>query len=142
VPARALTDETLGAWVVKVDPSRRQGDVDDVLTGASAWCVRPTYRTGLVTAGEPVLLWLSGGDAGFHAQGRTTGPAYDDGGRRAVPVEVRPLDPLVLRTALRAHPVLAGIEVLTMPAGSNPSYLSREQLRALRDGWSQVTVDR
>ena len=38
----------------------------------------------------------------------------------------------VLRAELLLDPVLATAEVVRMPAGSNPSYLDREQYAALR----------
>ncbi len=38
----------------------------------------------------------------------------------------------VLRAELLLDPVLATAEVMRMPAGSNPSYLDREQYAALR----------
>jgi hypothetical protein len=37
------------------------------------------------------------------------------------------------RSDLLAHPTLANAEVLRMPAGSNPSYLTPQQWSALRD---------
>ena len=33
---------------------------------------------------------------------------------------------------------LSGMEVLRMPAGSNPSYLTAEEVNQLRAGWPQV----
>ena len=112
----------------------------------STWCVRPGYRADLVEPGQPVLLWVSGRSArtpaGIHAQGVTLGRADRTTGRLAVPMTFEPVSPPVLRADLLEHPVLACIEVVRMAAGSNPSYLTREQLRALRHGWPQVTVGR
>ncbi|WP_210439559.1 hypothetical protein [Nocardioides xinjiangensis] len=132
-PARALTVDTLGAWLVKASgaaPSTRS----HVLGGfaqADTWCVRPTYRTDLVAAGQRVLLWVSGSEAdlpaGIHAHGRTTGPAREG----VMPVELTPLGVPVLRTELVGHPRLGAMEVLRMPAGSNPSYVTPEQLDLL-----------
>ncbi|WP_460486371.1 hypothetical protein [Barrientosiimonas humi] len=79
-------------------------------------------------AGQPALLWVSGKapglPSGIYAHGRTTGVA--EGG--VIPVELAPLTPPLLRSELLGHPVLGGMEVLRMPAGSNPSYVTREQL--------------
>ena len=141
-----LTPATLGAWLVKVDP--RSSDVasmaGDDFASVVTRCVRPTYRTELVEAGQPVLLWISGRDpahpAGLHAQGRTTGPVDQLGPDHVLPVSLSALEHPVPRDELRAHPLLVRLEVLTMPAGSNPSYVTREQLDALREGWPQVTV--
>ena len=80
---RALSTDSLGAWLVKASgaaPSTRE-HVRAGFAGVETWCVRPTYRTDLVAAGQPVLLWVSGSEpglpAGIHAHGRTTGPARD-----------------------------------------------------------------
>lgn len=107
-------------------------------------CVRPSYRTVLVAPGQPVLLWISGRDrahpAGVYAEGRTTGPARDEGDDLVLPVSLTPLEAPVPRAELLTHPLLAHLEVIRMPAGSNPSYVTKEQLEALRAGWPQVTM--
>ena len=107
-------------------------------------CVRPSYRTSLVAPGQPVLLWVSGRDrshpAGVYAEGRTTGVVRQDGEDLVMPVSLGALEVPVPRVELLAHPLLAQLEVLRMPAGSNPSYVTQEQLEALRAGWPQVTV--
>ena len=123
--------------------------VDDLLasgfTAVATRCVRRSYRTDLIAPGQPVLLWLSGGDrrhpAGLYAQGRTRGPAtLDDEGEPVMPVRLAALERPVLRHELLEHTELSRAEVIRMPAGSNPSYLSVGQLEALREGWPQVTV--
>ena len=76
---RALTRESLGAWLVKV--SSATGSLEALVasgfSGSFTWCVRPTYRADLVEPGQPVVLWVSGrgprAPAGLHAHGRTTG---------------------------------------------------------------------
>lgn len=139
--ARAVTSEDLGAWLVKANPALT--DVPAMLrTGFATverWCVRPSYRTALVVPGTPVLLWVSGGSgevpSGVYAQGEVTAPVRprEDGAETDdLPLRLRPLDPPVPRDRLAADPDLAGLEVLRSPWGSNPSYLSREQLAALR----------
>lgn len=78
-PARAVGVDDLGAWLFKArgaEPSTwahvRSGFVE-----VGTWCVRPSYRTDLVQAGHPVLLWVSGNrqdlPAGIHAAGVATG---------------------------------------------------------------------
>jgi hypothetical protein len=133
VPDRALSNDSLGAWLVKATgaaPSTRE-HVRAGFTGVETWCARPTYRTDLVAAGQPVLLWVSGSEpglpAGIHAHGRTTGPARDG----VMPMVLVPLDQPLLRSELVGHPDLAGLEVLRMPAGSNPSYVTPGQLEVL-----------
>jgi len=57
-----------------------------------------------------------------------------------MPVKLKPLDPPILRSELLQHPVLSQMEVITMAAGSNPSFLTRDQLAELRSSWPHVTV--
>ncbi len=136
---RALTEETLGAWLVKAAPSGLP--MTEVMrtrfATVTSRCVRPSYRTALVREGQPVLLWLSGRDpdhpAGIHAHGLTTGPASDE-----MPVRLVPVDPVVTRQQVLAVPGLAAAEVLRMPAGSNPSYLDVDQYLALLEAFPQL----
>jgi hypothetical protein len=141
---QAVTAGTLGAWLLKADPAG--GAVDrmaanayrDVLTR----CVRPSYRAALVAPGQPVLLWVSGRDprypSGIHAAGHTTGPVEDSHDGPVMPVRLDAVTPYVPRAALLADPRLAGIEVLRMAAGSNPSYLDAVQYAALCELFPQV----
>ena len=133
VPSRALTLETLGAWLLKATgatPSTR-AHVQARFTGVDTWCVQPTYRTELVEADQPVLLWVSGKaphlPAGIYAHGRTTGVAADG----VVPLALSSLSAPLLRSELVGRPELERMEVLRMPAGSNPSYVTPEQLQVL-----------
>ncbi|MGY1828193.1 hypothetical protein [Blastococcus sp. SYSU DS0541] len=97
-----------------------------------ARCVRRSYRLDLVAAGQPVLLWVSGrGSPGVHAIGRVTGPVGENADGPVVPVRLLRLDLPVGRAELRADPAFTGAEVLRMPAGSNPSWLSAAQLSAV-----------
>ena len=102
-------------------------------------CVRRSYRLELMAAGQPVLLWLSGREQpGVHAVGILTGPATADADGPVVPVRLARLAQPVDRAELLADPVARAAEVLRMPAGSNPSWLSRPQFDAVlarvRDG--------
>ena len=126
---RALTADTLGAWLFKATGSEpaTQAHLRTGFADVRARCVRPTYRTDLVAAGQRVLLWVSGTGAGVHAHGHTTGPARDG----EVPLVLTPLDPPLLRSELVGHADLAGLEVLRMPAGSNPSFVTPAQLEVL-----------
>lgn len=97
-------------------------------------CVRASYRLELMAAGQPVLLWLSGRSRpGVHALGSLAGaPVHDvpDDGP-AVAVELTLLGDPVLRADLVADPIVREAEVLRMPAGSNPSWLSVDQFAAV-----------
>jgi hypothetical protein len=97
-------------------------------------CVRRSYRLDLMAAGQPCLLWLSGRDRpGVHAVGTLAGPPGRDADGPVVPVRLTLLPEPVDRAELLADPVARGAEVLRMPAGSNPSWLSREQFAAVLD---------
>jgi hypothetical protein len=101
-------------------------------------CVRASYRLGLMRPRDPCLLWVSGRDRpGVHAVGRLTdvpreGPAGPD-----VPVRFVRLEEHVARAELLADPAFAGAEVVRMPAGSNPSWLSAAQFAVVRARWAQ-----
>jgi hypothetical protein len=98
-------------------------------------CVRPSYRLRLMAAGQPCLLWLSGRNRpGVHALGVLAGsPDADADGQPAVAVRLTLLDEPVPRAELLADPVARQAEVLRMPAGSNPSWLSADQFAAVLD---------
>ncbi|WP_233491566.1 hypothetical protein [Blastococcus sp. TBT05-19] len=109
---------------------------------ASAWepgeelalhrCVRPSYRLGLMAAGRPCVLWVSGRDRpGVHALGTVSGEVEDRDGQPAVPVRLRLLAEPIDRSELLADPAFRDAEVLRMPAGSNPSWLSAGQYDAV-----------
>jgi hypothetical protein len=144
-PTRAVTEESLGAWLLKVDPTHApmaEWLSTDFATVTSR-CVRPTYRSRLVRDGHPVLLWVSGSDPAFppgiHAHGRATGPVRDDDESGPVmTVRLRTTEPVVPRAELLATPVLHDLEVLRMPAGSNPSFLDRDAWDVLREQFPQV----
>ena len=141
LPARALTPETLGAWLLKATgaTASTREHVQSGFAHAETWCVQPTYRTALVEPGQPVLLWVSGRDtahpAGIYARGRTTGVAADG----MVPIALSPLTAPLRRSELVVHPELASMEVLRVPAGSNPSYVTPAQLRVLVEMCPELT---
>ena len=96
-------------------------------------CLRRSYRLGLMRPGQPCLLWLSGRSRpGVHALGALAGPVADDAGP-AVAVRLTLLAEPLPRADLLAHPGTAGAEVLRMPAGSNPSWLSPAQFATVRE---------
>ena len=107
---RAITEDSLGAWLVKASPTSlpieelvRTG-FDDI----TSRCVRATYRTDLVREGQPVLLWVSGNDprhpAGIYASGHTTGPVDDAGSTPEMPVRLQAVRPAVPRKEIVDHP--------------------------------------
>jgi hypothetical protein len=116
-----LTVDDIACWVLKTsssEPFRREG----------TRCVRPSYRLGLMAAGQPCLLWRSGRHApGVHALGVLAGEVRIGDGGPVVPVRLTPLAEPVPRAELVADPVFREAEVVRMPAGSNPSWLSAAQ---------------
>ena len=95
-------------------------------------CVRPSYRLELMDAGQPCVLWLSGRQhPGVHALGALAGPPDAGAGGPVVPVRLTLLPLPVGRAELMADPAARDAEVLRMPAGSNPSWLSHPQFAAV-----------
>lgn len=143
-----LTAADVGCWVIKTSRPPEQ-ILDSWPRGSTrvvTRCVRRSYRLELMAPGQPCLLWLSGRrDPGVQAIGTLTGasrlpedpvPAADrtdDDPEPAVTVSLHLLQEPVERASLLADPLLAGSEVVRMPAGSNPSFLSPERLSALLD---------
>jgi hypothetical protein len=95
-------------------------------------CVRRSYRLDLLRPGQPCLLWVSGRTApGVHALGEVTAGTEERDGGPVVPVRLTRLPSLVARADLLADPAARDAEVLRMPAGSNPSWLSPDQYAAV-----------
>ncbi len=131
-----LTAEDVACWVLKstrppeeIDPGWAAPDVRDL-----SRCVRRSYRLDLMTAGQRCLLWVSGRDRpGVHALGVLAGGVDDRPDGPVVPVRLTLLPEPVPRADLLADPRMRAAEVLRMPAGSNPSWLSAEQFAAVLD---------
>ncbi|WP_345710670.1 hypothetical protein [Kineococcus glutinatus] len=130
-----LTRDDVACWVLKsalppaaVAPGWRPGAVVRLQR-----CVRRSYRLDLVRPGQPCLLWVSGRDRpGVHALGEVVGPAGTrEDGQPVLDVALRLLAAPVPRAQLLPHGGFRDAEVLRMPAGSNPSYLTPGQFAAL-----------
>ena len=131
-----LQPSDVAGWLLKstrapaeIDPGWAPGEERELTR-----CVRRSYRLDLVAPGQPVLLWVSGRVLpGVHAVGRVCGPvragSEDDG--PVLPVRLTALPEPVDRVELLADPDFRTAEVLRMPAGSNPSWLSAAQLGAV-----------
>ena len=142
--AERLTVGDVGCWVLK-SRTAPQDIASDWLPGTVqrlSRCLRRSYRLELMQPGQPCLLWLSGSvDPGVHAVGTLTdAPDVEDATgvhtagvlpEPAVSVALLRLVRPVPRRDLLSDHVLAGAEVLRMPAGSNPSYLDVERWSAL-----------
>ncbi len=129
-----MTADDVACWVLKttrppaaIDAGWRPGTALSLTR-----CVRRSYRLDLMAAGQPCLLWLSGRDRpGVHALGELTGSAEPDGESWVVPVRFTLLAEPVTRAELVVDPVVHEAEVIRMPAGSNPSWLSTDQFAAV-----------
>jgi hypothetical protein len=154
---RPLTVADVACWVLK----RRPGESDP----RAAWrdgaqvtgsCLFPTYRVELMAPGQRCLLWLSGrrdpgvvgvGTLADHPRPRDLGegppgpdPDGPDRARLYVAVDLHLLAAGIPRSELAEDPRFAGAEVLRMPAGSNPSFLTGEQLAAVEDRLSDADL--
>ena len=131
-----LQPSDVAGWLLKstrapaeIDPGWAPGEERELTR-----CVRRSYRLELVSPGQPVLLWVSGRvQPGVHAVGTVSGPVRPDDGDDGpvLPVRLTSLPDPVDRGELLADPGFRTAEVLRMPAGSNPSWLSAAQLRAV-----------
>jgi len=129
-----LTEDDVACWVLKttrppaaIDAGWRPGTARSLTR-----CVRRSYRLDLMAAGQPCLLWLSGREQpGVHALGELTGSAEPDGEGWVVPVRFTLLAEPVTRADLVVDPVVREAEVIRMPAGSNPSWLSAVHFAAV-----------
>ena len=121
-----LEPSDVAGWLLKstrapaeIDPGWAPGEERELTR-----CVRRSYRLELVSPGQPVLLWVSGRvRPGVHAVGTVCGAVRADDGDDG-PV-------LPVRLTSLADPGFRSAEVLRMPAGSNPSWLSATQLGAV-----------
>ena len=136
VATRAVSPTAVGAWVLKCNP--RLTDPATLATrGVDRWCVADNYRSRLMAAGQPVLLWVTGAcparyARGFWAGGSVTGQVHGGPDGYEVPLALRfwaaPVDAdAVLRT-----PGLDGLEVLRQPQMANPSFIDLQQWARLR----------
>jgi hypothetical protein len=120
----------VACWLIKTS-----GTPDGLDAGRDAVldrCLRRSYRLDLVRPGDDCLLWRSGAvDPGVCAVGTIAGEVAESGGGPVVAVRLRLLRSPVPRAELLADPGFRDAEVLRMPAGSNPSWLSARQFAAV-----------
>jgi hypothetical protein len=131
-----LTTGDVACWVFKssVAPDGLVPGWSPGESRALTRCVRPSYRLDLMAPGDPCLLWVSGrADPGVHALGTLVAPPHEAGEGPVVPLRLTLLVSPLPRAELLADAVLRGAEVLRMPAGSNPSWLSADQFARVRD---------
>jgi hypothetical protein len=178
---KAVTDENLGAWVVKCNPAK--WDLPGFIAAGGHvidnWSVRENYRSAMMEHGQRVLLWVMGStggamDRGFWGSGWITGPiepAYrtadddelideenyeahsadfwvnEDAASRVrfvAPMELTLWDEPVTETEMVTVSGLDQIEAIRSRQGSNPSWLSKDELALLEPllpAWQAVAPE-
>lgn len=140
---RAITEDNLGAWVIKCDPHVHP-HLRQILLGhephvVDRWCVADNYRSRMMQPGDRAIFWVSadGGTMtrGIRGVGWVTGEAHGE-----VQLHLPLLADVVSDEELRAGGV-DDLEVQRLAVGSNPSWVSKVQLRdieKLLDGWPEL----
>lgn len=139
---RQVSTGNIAAWLLKGNADH--ADLDGRFAReprVTRWCVQPSYRLGLMRAGQPVLFWASGSRRrdfpyGIWGLGRLSGPPereVEDGGW-SLPLDlvIAPPAERLPRGLLRADPVLANLEVLRQPQASNPSFVTVPEFAAIQ----------
>lgn len=151
---------TLGAWVFKCNPATwdiKQW-IDEGNDWVDDWTIMDNYRSKLLAAGQPAILWVSGPTKGAkvlpgiwgigHVAGSAEWSAWiepedvekgfwldKEKGQAAnywVPMDVDILPKPLDRKIIAQDPILRNAEVFRQPQGSNPTFLTKEEYAALR----------
>lgn len=132
--SRLITTENLGAWVLKGNPAANpdlRAATDGREHRLTRWCVVRGYRSELMAPGDKVVFWASGDGRllarGIWGIGHVTGRVDGSGD---VPLSVPLFAAGIAARELQAAG-LGDLEVFRVPAGSNPSWVSRPQLAVL-----------
>lgn len=144
---RLISDDSLGAWLLKCQPRVNRDVPLAIVNGTGGpvtrWCVADNYRTRMMARGDRVVLWVSGDGRqvarGIWGLGWVTGEARGVVGRDGTAPATKEVLlhlPLLRRGVLEEEIRSAGVddlEVLRQPQGSNPSWVSKDQLSAIAD---------
>lgn len=144
----------VGAWLFRCNP-RDYWDIIGALADGKIvnnWRAFPSYRLGLIIAGQPVVLWVTGRsgrkpEPGIWMAGFTTGEIIDNGQgdeywldeaeqrkpRPYVELSMTQLDPVLLRERVAADVRTARMEILRNPQMGNPSYLTHDEKAAVEE---------
>jgi hypothetical protein len=155
--ARRITEDNLGAWLIKCDPTSKYNlpaAIEAGLDVVDNWSVVDNYRSRMMKPGDKVILWVSGNGRlmgrGIWGLGRVTGYVkdtiyeelqpgvetfwYSEEDRLAVTNDID-LDIPLFDEALTAEEIAAAgitdLEVQEIAQMSNPSWVSKEQLARL-----------
>jgi predicted RNA-binding protein with PUA-like domain len=149
-----VTRDNLGAWLVRCNPATWDLPqfIEDGHDRIGVWSVARNYRSRLMEPGDRLVLWVAGSSnlmvRGIWGLGHVTRDAYDavaddaddygywldqDHADRVdnvvdvdLPILVTPVSDAELREA-----GIDALEVQLQPQGSNPSWISKEQLAQL-----------
>ncbi|MBO1756332.1 hypothetical protein [Allobranchiibius sp. CTAmp26] len=139
---RKITEDNLGAWVIKCDPQQHPRLRHALLAHrphvVRDWCVADNYRSRMMQPGHRAILWVSAGGGtvtrGIAGVGWVTSEAQGD-----VSLHLPLLHDTLSDDELRATGI-DDLEVQRLPVGSNPSWVSTVQLadiEKLLDGWPE-----
>jgi len=155
VIARLRDGTEVAAWMFKAKPEVWDviGAIRACLADPSAppidsWGLVDNYRVALVHAGQPCVLWVTGGrhspTTGVWAMGHVTTEPYpapegDDGGLRPhVGLELDLLASPIRLIELATDERFARAEIIRAPRVSSPVALTGEEWEAIDDAWSDA----
>ncbi|MCJ0894978.1 hypothetical protein [Rhodococcus sp. ARC_M5] len=131
--ARAITDQTLGAWVIKCNPHKT--DLAPMVEAGRAhedWCVADNYRTRLMVAGQPVLFWVSSHPRrGIWGAGTLTGTPVP-APQWKVSTDIALFDEPILASDIQSIEELSMLEVFRSLQQSNPSWVDASAWALIR----------
>ncbi|MFI8567673.1 hypothetical protein ACIGGF_14060 [Rhodococcus sp. NPDC078407] len=131
--ARAITEQTLGAWVIKCNPHKT--DLAPMIAAGRAhehWCVADNYRTHLMAVGQPVLFGVSAhARRGIWGAGQLTGTPVP-GPQWKVSTNITLFDAPILASHIQSVAELSMLEVFRSPQQSNPSWVDASEWAVLR----------
>ena len=156
-----ITASNFGAWLIKCDPKvwNLSRAMKDGLPGIGGWSVADNYRSESMEAGDDIVFWVSGTSRkelrpGVWGIGKLTSERYweeadedlagsywEDEKKGAEPgytieTDIRLIADenyrrKVSRESLMGLKAFNSMEVLKQPQGSNPSFLTKAEFRAL-----------
>lgn len=157
--ARRITRDNLGAWLLRCNP-RSEPELPAMIAQGGhrirQWCVADNYRSRLLVAGDPVVLWVSGDGRqltrgiwgmgwviavnGFPRPDDSVETAEDGTDQRRRPradVDIPLSTEAVSDHAIRAAGI-DDLEVQVQPQGANPSWISAAQYARLAVGFPSL----
>lgn len=128
-------------WLFQANPNlyKLVEEVPARLRKGDFWLVRQ-HRDDL-RAGDKVVLWQSGEEAGVYALGALVGKPYKRQSEWRIQIQYKPLlKQPVFKRDLKKHPHLRNLSVLKMPHGKNPYPMKESEWQALQKIISKDTV--